>query len=77
MLRSFIAAGLVVAAAVAGIAVNLALLGFARPNNDPVGRLSPRTVTIPFATTTVTPTTTTAPTTTDTDDHGGRRRDDD
>lgn len=38
------AATLVVAAAAAAILLNLALLGYAQPRNDPVGKLSPRAV---------------------------------
>ena len=74
-MRGFlIAAGLVVAAAVVGIAVNLALLGFARPNDDPVGRLSPRGLTVPTVRSAPPPATSTAPSRTDTGDH---RSDDD
>ena len=44
-----IAAGtlLVGAAVVAAILLNLALLGYAQPRNDRVGRLSPRAVLVP------------------------------
>ncbi len=35
---------LVAAAAAAAIVLNLALLGYAQPKNDPVGKLSPRAV---------------------------------
>jgi hypothetical protein len=35
---------LVAAAAAAAILLNLALLGYAQPRNDPVGKLSPRAV---------------------------------
>ena len=44
-----IAAGtlLVGAAVAAAILLNLALLGYAQPRNDPVGRLSPRAVLAP------------------------------
>ncbi len=52
------AAAAVVAAAAAGVALNLALLGYAQPRNDPVGKLSPR-VAGPQATA---PATTQAPT---------------
>ena len=38
------AAALVAAAAAAAILLNLALLGYAQPRNDPVGKLSPRAV---------------------------------
>ena len=42
------------AAIAAAILLNLALLGYAQPRNDPVGRLSPRAVLSPGpATTTV------------------------
>lgn len=39
-----ITAALVAAAAAAAILLNLALLGYAQPRNDPVGKLSPRAV---------------------------------
>ena len=44
-----IAAGtlLVAAAVAAAILLNLALLGYAQPRNDPVGHLSPRAVLSP------------------------------
>jgi hypothetical protein len=38
------ALALVAAAAAAAILLNLALLGYAQPRNDPVGKLSPRAV---------------------------------
>ena len=38
---------LVGAAVAAAILVNLALLGYAQPRNDPVGRLSPRAILAP------------------------------
>jgi hypothetical protein len=38
------AVALVAAAAAAAILLNLALLGYAQPRNDPVGKLSPRAV---------------------------------
>lgn len=42
------AAALLVGAAVAAaILLNLALLGYAQPRNDPVGRLSPRAILVP------------------------------
>jgi hypothetical protein len=45
--RSLIVAAalaLVAAGAAAAIVLNLALLGYAQPRNDPVGKLSPRAV---------------------------------
>ncbi len=41
-MRIGVAAALVAAAAAAAILLNLALLGYAQPRNDPVGKLSPR-----------------------------------
>jgi hypothetical protein len=38
------AVALVAAAVAAAILLNLALLGYAQPRNDPVGKLSPRLV---------------------------------
>ena len=38
---------IVAAATAAAILLNLALLGYAQPRNDPVGRLSPRAVFTP------------------------------
>ena len=43
-LRFVLAAAAVAAAAAAAILLNLALLGYAQPRNDPVGKLSPRAV---------------------------------
>jgi hypothetical protein len=40
----------VAAAAAAAILLNLALLGYAQPRNDPVGKLSPRAVLSPGTT---------------------------
>jgi hypothetical protein len=37
----------IAAAAAAAILLNLALLGYAQPRNDPVGKLSPRAVLTP------------------------------
>ena len=42
---------LVAAAAAAVILLNLTLLGYAQPRNDPVGKLSPRAALMPGATT--------------------------
>ena len=52
---------LVAAAAAAVILLNLTLLGYAQPRNDPVGKLSPRAALTPGATTTQAPVTPTAP----------------
>ncbi len=41
---------LVAAAAAAAILLNLALLGYAQPKNDPAGKLSPRAVLTPAPT---------------------------
>jgi hypothetical protein len=38
---------IVAAATAAAIVLNLALLGYAQPRNDPVGKLSPRAVPVP------------------------------
>ena len=54
---------LVAAAAAAVILLNLTLLGYAQPRNDPVGKLSPRAALTPGATTQV-PVTRPAPVTT-------------
>ena len=43
-LRFVLAAAAVAAAAAAAILLNLALLGYAEPRNDQVGKLSPRAV---------------------------------
>ena len=43
---------LVAAAAAAVILLNLTLLGYAQPRNDPVGKLSPRAALTPGVTTT-------------------------
>ena len=59
---------LVGAVAVAGIALNFALLGLTQTSNDPVGKLSPRAVFERDATPTPSPTSTPPPTP---DDHGG------
>ena len=41
------AAAAAVAVAAAVIVLNLALLGYAQPRNDPVGKLSPRAALVP------------------------------
>lgn len=43
-------AAVVAVLAGAAILVNLALLGYAQPRNDPVGKLSPRAALLPGAT---------------------------
>ncbi len=43
-MRIAVGVALVGAAAAAAILLNLALLGYAQPKNDPVGKLSPRAV---------------------------------
>jgi hypothetical protein len=59
---------LIAAAAAAAILLNLALLGYAQPRNDPVGKLSPRAILEPA---------TPAPVTTDGGDrHRGDEHDD-
>jgi hypothetical protein len=45
--RIALAAVAVTAAAAAAILLNLALLGYAQPRNDPVGKLSPRAALLP------------------------------
>jgi hypothetical protein len=47
LLRIVLAVAAVAAAAAAAILVNLALLGYAQPRNDPVGKLSPLAVSTP------------------------------
>jgi hypothetical protein len=47
LLRIVGGAAIVAAATAATILLNLALLGYAQPQNDPVGRLSPRAVFTP------------------------------
>jgi hypothetical protein len=47
LVKVAVAVGVVAVAAAAGILANLALLGYAQPRNDPVGRLSPRAVFAP------------------------------
>ena len=42
--RVALVVAVVAAAAAAAILLNLALLGYAQPRNDPVGKLSPRAV---------------------------------
>ena len=54
VLRIAVAAAVVLGAAAAAIVLNLALLGYAQPRNDPVGRLSPRAV-LPTGTSPATP----------------------
>lgn len=43
-MRVTLAVAVVAAAVAAAILLNLALLGYAQPRNDPVGKLSPRAV---------------------------------
>jgi hypothetical protein len=43
-LRVTLAVAVIAAAVAAAILLNLALLGYAQPRNDPVGKLSPRAV---------------------------------
>ena len=45
--RVAVAAAAVALAAAAAILLNLALLGYAQPRNDPVGKLSPRAALLP------------------------------
>ena len=45
--RIALAAAAVAAAAAAAILLNLALLGYAQPHNDPVGKLSPQAALLP------------------------------
>jgi len=49
-IRIAIVAAAVALAAAAAILLNLALLGYAQPRNDPVGKLSPRAVLQPAPT---------------------------
>jgi hypothetical protein len=55
--RVAIVAAVALGAAAAAILLNLALLGYAQPRNDPVGKLSPRATVLP-GTTPATPTVT-------------------
>ena len=48
--RLALAAAGAVAVSAAVILLNLALLGYAQPRNDPVGKLSPRAVLLPAPT---------------------------
>ncbi len=54
-LKIGLVAAAVAAAAAAAILLNLALLGYAQPRNDPVGKLSPRAVLTGGTATTRTP----------------------
>lgn len=45
--RVAVAAAAVALTAAAAIVLNLALLGYAQPRNDPVGKLSPRAALLP------------------------------
>jgi hypothetical protein len=49
-IRIAIVAAAVALAATAAILLNLTLLGYAQPRNDPVGKLSPRAVLQPAST---------------------------
>ena len=65
---------LVAAAAAAVILLNLTLLGYAQPRNDPVGKLSPRAALMLGTTTTSVPAPPVAPVTTT--EHRGEQQDD-
>jgi hypothetical protein len=54
--RVAVVAAAVALAAAAAIVLNLALLGYAQPRNDPVGKLSPRAALLPSPATTQVPT---------------------
>jgi hypothetical protein len=54
-IRIAIVAAAVAVAAAAAILLNLALLGYAQPRSDPVGKLSPRAVLSPGPVTTTVP----------------------
>ena len=53
--RLAVAAAGALAVAAAVILLNLALLGYAQPRNDPVGKLSPRAALVPAGTSTPVP----------------------
>ena len=68
-MRVTLAVAVVSAAVAAAILLNLALLGYAQPRNDPVGKLSPRAVLQPGAAL--------APPVATANDHGDQREQDD
>ena len=69
--RIAVIAAAVAVAAAAAILLNLTLLGYAQPRNDPVGKLSPRAVFSGRTTPAVSPEKTTTDATTTTPDHDG------